>query len=159
VLWGLEVRDLRLPDFITGYGQTGPNNDKAGHDINYLALSGLASYTGKANTGPVLSSTQIADLGGGSHHAVMAILAAVIKRQQDGAGCYVDISMLDCAFAMNGMVGAAALATGEDHLLGSEILNGGIFYDYYATSDCQHLSVGGLEPQFAQRFFTLIQHS
>jgi crotonobetainyl-CoA:carnitine CoA-transferase CaiB-like acyl-CoA transferase len=143
---------------ITGYGQTGPNKDKAGHDINYLALSGLASYSGKADTGPVLSGTQIADLAGGSHHAVMAILAAVIKRQQDGMGSYIDISMLDCAFAMNGMFGAAALGTGEDPQLGAEILNGGIFYDYYVTSDGQHLSVGGLEPQFAQRFFTLLEH-
>jgi alpha-methylacyl-CoA racemase len=64
--------------------------------------------------------------------------------------------MLDCAFAMNGMSGAAALATGEDPQLGEEILNGGIFYDYYATSDGQHLSVGGLEPKFAQSFFTLL---
>lgn len=141
---------------ITGYGQTGPHKDKAGHDINYMALSGLASYSGKANTGPVLSGTQIADLAGGSHHAVMAILAAVVKRQQDGEGSYIDISMLDCAFAMNGMSGAAALATGQDPQLGEEILNGGIFYDYYATSDGQHLSVGGLEPKFAQTFFTLI---
>lgn len=141
---------------ITGYGQTGPQRNKAGHDINYMALSGLASYSGKASTGPVLSGTQIADLAGGSHHAVMAILAAVIKRQQDGEGSYIDISMLDCAFAMNGMSGAAALATGQDPQLGEEILNGGIFYDYYATSDGQHLSVGGLEPKFAQTFFTLI---
>jgi len=141
---------------ITGYGQTGPLKDKAGHDINYMALSGLASYSGSANTGPVLSGTQIADLAGGSHHAVMAILAAVIKRQQDGQGSYIDISMLDCAFAMNGMSGAAALATGQDPKLGEEILNGGIFYDYYATSDAQHLSVGGLEPKFAQTFFTLL---
>lgn len=143
---------------ITGYGQTGPYKNKAGHDINYLALSGLASYSGKANTGPVLSGTQIADLAGGSHHAVMAILAAVIKRQQDGTGSYVDISMLDCAFAMNGMTGAAALATGQDPQLGAEILNGGIFYDYYATSDGQYLSVGGLEPQFAQQFFGLLKY-
>lgn len=141
---------------ITGYGQTGPQRNKAGHDINYMALSGLASYSGKASTGPVLSGTQIADLAGGSHHAVMAILAAVIKRQQDGEGSYIDISMLDCAFAMNGMSGAAALATGQDPQLGEEILNGGIFYDYYATFDGQHLSVGGLEPKFAQTFFTLI---
>jgi alpha-methylacyl-CoA racemase len=141
---------------ITGYGQNGPHKDKAGHDINYMALSGLASYSGKANTGPVLSGTQIADLAGGSHHAVMAILAAVIKRQQDGEGSYIDISMLDCAFAMNGMSGSAALATGQSPQLGEEILNGGIFYDYYATSDGQHLSVGGLEPKFAHTFFTLI---
>lgn len=143
---------------ITGYGQTGPYKDRAGHDINYMALSGLASYSGKASTGPILNGTQIADLAGGSHHAVMAILAAVIKRQQNGEGSYLDISMLDCAFAMNGMSGAAALATGQDPQLGEEILNGGLFYDYYATSDAQHLSVGALEPKFSETFFTLIGH-
>jgi alpha-methylacyl-CoA racemase len=63
---------------ITGYGQTGPYKDKAGHDINYLALSGLASY---GETGPVLSGTQIADIAGGSNQAVISILAAVLASQ------------------------------------------------------------------------------
>ena len=52
---------------ITGYGQTGPLKDRAGHDINYLALSGLASFSGRKETGPVLSGTQVADIAGGSH--------------------------------------------------------------------------------------------
>ena len=65
---------------ITGYGQTGPMANKAGHDINYLALSGLASYSGDQQSGPKLSGTQIADIAGGAHHAVMGILAALVKR-------------------------------------------------------------------------------
>ena len=78
---------------ITGYGQTGPLKDRAGHDINYLSLAGLASFSGRKETGPVLSGTQIADVGGGSHHAVMGILAAVIQRHTTGKGQYIDISV------------------------------------------------------------------
>lgn len=79
---------------ITGYGQTGPLKDRAGHDINYLALSGLASFSGRKETGPVLSGTQIADIAGGSHHAVMAIMAAHIQRMTTNEGQYLDILSL-----------------------------------------------------------------
>ena len=140
---------------ITGYGQTGPLKDKAGHDINYLALSGLASYSGRQDTGPVLSGTQIADIAGGSHHAVMAILAAVIERNNTGEGQYLDISMADAAFALNTMFGAGALASEVDPAYGTEMLNGGLFYDYYKTSDDRYLSIGSLEPVFANK---LMQH-
>lgn len=141
---------------ITGYGQTGPLKDRAGHDINYLALSGLASYSGRKETGPVLSATQIADLAGGSHHAVIAILAAVIERATTGKGQYLDISMTDCAFSLNTLFGANALATQRDPECGEELLNGGIFYDYYRTKDERYLSFGGLEPKFVKNFFMAI---
>lgn len=134
---------------ITGYGQTGPYKDRAGHDINYLALSGLASYSGRKNTGPVLSATQVADIAGGSHHAVMSILAALYARSNSGEGAYLDVSMADAALTLNTMFGAGALASGRDPMLGSEMLNGGLFYDYYETGDGQYVSVGSLEPNFA----------
>lgn len=149
---------------ITGYGQTGPLKDRAGHDINYLALGGLASYSGREQTGPVLSGTQIADIGGGSHHAVMAILAAVIARQksilQQGSiqGQYLDISMSDATLSLNTLYGATALASKQDPLCGKEILNGGIFYDYYQTKDGRYISVGSLEPKFVAGFFSAIGH-
>lgn len=134
---------------ITGYGQTGPYRDRAGHDINYLALSGLASYSGRKGTGPVLSATQIADIAGGSHHAVMSVLAALYARHNTGEGAYLDISMADAALSLNTMFGAGALASGSDPKLGREMLNGGLFYDYYETADNKYLSVGSLEPNFA----------
>jgi len=135
---------------ITGYGQTGPYKDRAGHDINYLALSGLASYSGRKETGPVLSATQIADIAGGSHHAVMAIVAALFSRSTSGKGAYLDISMADAALSLNTMFGAGALVDGRDPSLGSEMLNGGLFYDYYETADNRYLSIGSLEPNFAK---------
>jgi len=136
---------------ITGYGQTGPYKDRAGHDINYLAISGVSSHCGRAESGPPPMGIQIADVAGGSHHAVMGILAAVIHRQQTGEGQFVDISMTDAAFALNAMSGAACLAGGQDQKPESSLLNGGSFYDYYQTSDGRWLSVGSLEPQFSAR--------
>ncbi|MCA0912232.1 CaiB/BaiF CoA transferase family protein [Marinobacter nauticus] len=136
---------------ITGYGQTGPYKDRAGHDINYLAISGVASHCGRADSGPPPMGIQVADVAGGSHHAVMGILAAVIKRQETGEGAFIDISMTDAAFALNAMAGAAALAGGQPQKPESAMLNGGTFYDYYQTSDGRWLSVGSLEPQFSSR--------
>ena len=142
---------------ITGYGQTGPLKDRAGHDINYLALSGLASFSGRAETGPVLSGTQIADIAGGSHHAVMAIMAAVIERSSSGNGQYLDISMSDAALVLSTMFGAGALVSGKDPQYGEEMLNGGLFYDYYETADQRHLSIGSLEPVFAAQLLALLE--
>ncbi|MFO7703879.1 MAG: CaiB/BaiF CoA-transferase family protein [Halopseudomonas sp.] len=135
---------------ITGYGQTGPYHQRAGHDINYLALSGLASYTGRRASGPVPPGMQVADLAGGSLHALAGLLAAVIHRQQTGEGQHVDISMTDCVFSLNAMAGAACLAAGEEPALESTLLNGGSFYDYYQTRDGRWMAVGSLEPQFMQ---------
>ncbi|WP_297796705.1 CaiB/BaiF CoA-transferase family protein [uncultured Marinobacter sp.] len=136
---------------ITGYGQTGPYKDRAGHDINYLSLAGVSSHCGRADSGPPPMGIQIADVAGGSHHAVMGILAAVVHRQQSGEGQFVDISMTDAAFALNAMSGAACLAGGQEQKPESSLLNGGSFYDYYQTSDGRWLSVGSLEPQFSSR--------
>lgn len=143
---------------ITGYGQSGPLKQRAGHDINYLARSGLASYSGRSKSGPSLSGMQIADIAGGSHHAVMAILAAVYKRMQNNSGVHIDISMTDCTFALNAINGANALAENCDPQLEMELLNGGSFYDYYRTADNRYLAVGSLEPQFAKAFFAGIGH-
>lgn len=141
---------------ITGYGQTGPLSLRGGHDINYLSLSGLASFSGRKDTGPVLSGTQIADVAGGSLHAAMAIMAAVIQRQSTDQGQHIDISMSDAALSLTTMFGAGALASGEAPGLSTEFLNGGTFYDYYRTADGRYLSVGGLEPQFFTAFFQAI---
>jgi crotonobetainyl-CoA:carnitine CoA-transferase CaiB-like acyl-CoA transferase len=135
---------------ITGYGQTGPLKDRAGHDINYLALSGIAGHSGRKVGGPPPMGIQIADVAGGSLHAVIGILAAVIERQQSGLGQHIDISMTDCAFALNSMAGAAQVAAGDAQMAEGGALNGATYYDYYQTRDGRYLSVGSLEPQFMQ---------
>lgn len=136
---------------ITGYGQTGPYKDRAGHDINYLALAGLASYTGHADSGPLPLGMQVADIAGGSLHGVIGLLAAVIARQQTGQGQHLDVSMTDCVFSLNAMAGAGYLACGEEPGREDQMLNGGSFYDYYRSRDGRWFSVGSLEPAFMKQ--------
>ena len=169
---GLGFEDLRRenPDLIyvsiTGYGQEGAYSLRAGHDINYLALSGLASY-GQAE--PQLHATQIADIAGGSHHGVIGLLAAVVQRQAAvasrptqagttiGAGTHVDVSMAAAAFGLNCMGAASALYTGVAPTPGDGVLTGALpTYRYYETSDGRWMSVGALEPQFAAAFLAAI---
>ena len=141
---------------ITGYGQTGPYKDRAGHDINYLALAGMASYTGRQDSGPLPLGVQVADVGGGSLHAVVGLLAAVIARQQSGVGQYLDVSMTDCSFSLNAMAGAGYLACGVEPQWETQVLNGGSFYDYYRSRDGRWMSVGSLEPAFMQALCTAL---
>ncbi|AZF64598.1 CaiB/BaiF CoA-transferase family protein [Pseudomonas sp. LBUM920] len=136
---------------ITGYGQTGPYKDRAGHDINYLALAGIASHTGRQDSGPLPLGVQLADVAGGSLHAVVGLLAAVIARQHSGVGQHLDVSMTDCSFSLNAMAGAGYLACGVEPDWETQVLNGGSFYDYYRTRDGRWMSVGSLEPAFMQQ--------
>ncbi|OTS02521.1 carnitine dehydratase [Acinetobacter pittii] len=133
---------------ITGYGQTGSYKDRAGHDINYLALAGIAGYSGRQDSGPPPLGIQVADIAGGSLHAVIAILAAVVERGRSGMGQYIDISMTDCVASLNSMAASATLAAQVEQAPEHGMLNGGIFYDYYMTPDGRYLSIGSLEPQF-----------
>jgi crotonobetainyl-CoA:carnitine CoA-transferase CaiB-like acyl-CoA transferase len=135
---------------ISGYGQTGPFKDRAGHDINYLALAGLASHTGRADSGPLPLGIQAADIAGGSLHGVIGLLAAVIARQQSGQGQHLDVSMTDCVFSLNALAGAGYLACVVKPGWENHALNGGSFYDYYRTRDGRWMSVGSLEPGFMQ---------
>ncbi|MGG1290675.1 CaiB/BaiF CoA-transferase family protein [Bacillus smithii] len=133
---------------ITGYGQTGPYKDRPGHDNNYLSLSGVADNIRRNGEKPIASGIQIADVAGGSLHAVIAILAAVYHREKTGEGQWIDISMTDAAFALNAIYGAGALACGVEIEPEKMLLNGGTFYDYYETKDGRYFSVGSLEPPF-----------
>jgi crotonobetainyl-CoA:carnitine CoA-transferase CaiB-like acyl-CoA transferase len=135
---------------ITGYGQTGPYRERAGHDINYLALAGVASHTGRKDGGPLPLGVQLADVAGGSLHGVIGLLAAVVARSQTGQGQYVDVSMTDCAFSLNALAGAGYLAAGVEPQPEEQMLNGGSFYDYYRSRDGRWFSVGSLEPAFMQ---------
>jgi crotonobetainyl-CoA:carnitine CoA-transferase CaiB-like acyl-CoA transferase len=137
---------------ISGYGQEGPLAQRAGHDLNYLALSGLLSYSGHPDTGPHPLGTQIADIGGGTFGALVALLAAVIHRYHTGEGQMVDISMLDGAIAWNVLAGSDYLAGGDVPTYDSLLLNGGSQYRCYETADGRYLAAAPLEPHFWQGF-------
>lgn len=155
--FGLDYDTLhaRFPQLIycsiTGYGQTGPLATHAGHDINYLALSGVANSLRRAGERPVASGMQLADIAGGSLHAIIALLAAVIERGTTGFGQHIDISMLDAALALHPLFGPMQLATNETLEPEAAELNGGSFYDYYETKDGRYVAVGTLEIKFQQR--------
>ncbi len=137
---------------LTGYGQTGPLRDKAGHDMNYIALSGMASFSGTKEAGPSLMGMQIADVASGSNNTMIGVLAAVIYRQNTGKGQYIDISMTDGMVAFTASVGASFLVDGKETGREGMFLNGGSLYDYYKTKDGQYVTFGGLEPQFFKAF-------
>ncbi|MFJ7308868.1 CaiB/BaiF CoA transferase family protein [Peribacillus frigoritolerans] len=150
---GYETLKLVNPSLIycsiTGYGQSGPYKNLPGHDINFLSISGIMGYSGSKENGPSLMGTQVADLAGGSLHSVIGILSAVIFRERTGEGQCLDISMTDCSFAMNAMLGSGFLASGRCHPEPESLpLNGGTFYDFYRTKDGRYFSVGSVEPQF-----------
>ena len=133
---------------LTGYGQDGPLSMRAGHDINYLARSGIASAAGRADSGPSLYNFQIADIAAGAMNLTVSILAAVHYREVTGKGQYVDVSMTDGVIPFNSMDGAGFPAGGPMPERESGTLNGGGIYDYYRTKDGQYMSVGSLEPKF-----------
>ncbi|MBU3915167.1 CoA transferase [bacterium] len=136
---------------LSGYGQTGPYRDRAGHDLNYLSISGINSYTGRKSSGPMPMGLQVADVAGGSYHAVMGILAAVIHRQTTGEGQYIDVSLTDAAFSMQISTAPGALVGGQEPGLEENIFNGGTFYDCYETKDGRYFSIASIEPHFFER--------
>ena len=143
---------------ITGYGQTGPYKNRAGHDLNYLSIAGITGYNGRKASGPAPINVQVADVAGGSYHSVMSILAAVVHRQQTGEGQYIDVSMTDAAFSMHALTAPPALVGDMQPGLEATQLNGCTFYDCYETADGRFFSVGGLEPQFFAQFCQALGH-
>ena len=138
---------------ITGYGQQGPWAQRAGHDINFMALSGVLDQV-RAPTGELaLSNVQWGDLAGGSAMACIAVLAAVFEAQRTGQGRHLDVSMVHGLHAH--LVMPCATATLLQPLLGrrpgagEDLLNGVLpCYNLYATQDGRHLAVGALEFKF-----------
>ena len=152
---GLSYRELatRHPRIIlasiTGYGQTGPQAERAGHDLNYLALSGVLFHNGPYDNAPAVLPLQVADVAGGSLWAVISILSALTQRARSGEGAVLDISMLDGVLGLAPLITASALAAEEAIRRGRHPLMGGApNYATYMTSDGRAMSVAALEPKF-----------
>ena len=134
---------------MTGWGQDGPLAEVAGHDMNYLALSGVLHGLGQDPGRPHFPSNLLGDYGGGSTYLVIGVLAALLEARVSGRGQVVDAAIIDGAAHLNAM-GATMTALGlQTGRRAAGLLDGGTpYYDLYATSDGEHVSVGPLEPQF-----------
>jgi crotonobetainyl-CoA:carnitine CoA-transferase CaiB-like acyl-CoA transferase len=133
---------------ITGYGLTGPNVQRSGHDMNYLGLNGVLAISGDEDGPPIQAGGQIADLGGGALMAAFGILAALRERDRSGEGQLVDVSMFDGALSWLAMVAARVFAAGEKPRRGSELLGGSLLcYRPYRCAD-GWVTLGALEPKF-----------
>jgi crotonobetainyl-CoA:carnitine CoA-transferase CaiB-like acyl-CoA transferase len=133
---------------ITGYGQDGPNTQRAGHDMNYLGLTGLLGLTGEPGGRPIQSAGQIADIGGGALMAAFGVMTALHEARRSGEGQLVDVSMTDCALSWLAMVAGAYLCDGRVPKRGEEQLTGGFacYYPYEAADGW--VTCGALEPKF-----------
>src|SRR5690554_733839 len=142
---------------ITGYGQHGPRAGEAGHDLNYLALTGLLALSCGRGEGTVLPPTQIADIGGGSFPAVTNILLALLQRERTGRGGRIDIAMADAMFTFAVFAYAELGATGRAPEDGAALLTGGSpRYRLYRARDGALIAVGALEEKFWQAFCAAI---
>jgi len=134
---------------MTGWGQTGPMAQMAGHDINYLGLTGALAAMGHGDRPPMPPLNLVADYGGGTMVLVMGILAVLHARGSTGMGQVIDVAMTEGVIAQMGLT-HSMLARGDWHLnRESNLLDGGApFYRCYETSDGRYMAVGAIEPQF-----------
>lgn len=137
---------------LTGWGQDGPQAPYAGHDLNYIALSGALWHASQAKDQPLTPPTMVGDIGGGALYLVIGMLAALLHAQQSGKGAVVDAAIVDgSAHMMNLMMAAqSAGMLGTDR--GTSVLDGSPWSRCYRTSDGSWLSVQCLEPQFYREF-------
>lgn len=138
---------------LTGFGQSGPYKQMAGHDINYLALSGVLSSLGRKHENPVPPVNLLADFAGGSFVCALGILAALHERNTSGKGQVIDSSMVEGAAYVGSWLFASRDMFVWGNPRGENFLDSGYhFYETYKTKDDKYMSVGALEPQFYSEF-------
>ena len=134
---------------MTGFGQTGPMAMAAGHDLNYIALSGALHAIGPAGGKPVPPLNLVGDYGGGALYLAMGLLAALHERTQSGRGQVVDAAMVDGAASLASIFYGMTASGRWSQQRGDNLLDGGApFYDTYETADGKYVSIGALEPKF-----------
>ncbi len=152
-------RNARLVYCSTsGFGQRGPRSAWAGHDINYLGVSGFLDCTGRRDDGrPALPGATVADIAAGGMQAAMSVMAALLRRERTGVGEHLDVSIADGSFALMSLYVDEYLATGVEPGPGHYILTGRYAcYDTYRCSDGRHVAVGAIEPQFWRNLVGLL---
>ena len=142
---------------LTGYGQTGPLAQRAGHDLNYLARAGVLGFQGPEGGPPTVPGFQLADVSGGLY-AVIGIMGALMDRARTGKGSIVDVAMIETAMPF-AIAGFGLAFGGQTPKAGGEALVGGIApYQTYATKDGKAMSLAALEPKFWMAFSSGVGH-
>ncbi len=137
---------------MTGWGQTGPNAFEAGHDINYLALSGMLSAIGRQGERPVAPLNLVGDFGGGGIQLALGMVAAMLAAQRTGEGQVVDAAMVDGATLLGVSIFGMRAAGLWNDVRGTNVLDSGApFYDVYECADGRYLALGAIEAKFYAR--------
>ncbi len=134
---------------MTGWGQTGPLRNAAGHDINYIALSGALHSIGRAGEGPVPPLNLIGDFGGGGMLLAFGVVCGILEARKSGQGQVVDAAMTEGSALLMSMIYGLHAAGEWTNERGTNLLDGGAhFYDVYECADGKWVSIGSIEPQF-----------
>lgn len=135
---------------VTGWGQTGPLAQAAGHDINYVALTGVMATSMRPGQAPVLPPTIVGDMAGGAMFLLFGILCAIFEAQKSGQGQVVDAAMIDGVAAMSGLIHQMRSGMGywQDDPAHNHFLNTSPFYEVFECADGKHITLGAIEPQF-----------
>jgi len=142
---------------VTGYGQEGPLAATAGHDINYIAISGVLGAISRKGERPLFPMNLLGDYGGGGTLLAFGVLAAINEAQRSGLGQVVDASMVEGAAQLATIIFSFANA-GSWGPAGTNVLDSGApFYEVYETSDGRHMAVGAIEPQFYSELLRLLE--
>jgi len=149
------VNDRLVYARMTGWGQTGPRSQQAGHDINYISLNGILHSIGRANERPVPPLNLVGDFGGGSMFLLLGILSALWERQTSGKGQVVDAAMVDGSSVLIQMMWQMRASGMWTDARGTNLLDGGApYYDTYECADGRYVAVGAIEPQFYAAMLT-----
>jgi alpha-methylacyl-CoA racemase len=144
-----KVNERLIYGRMTGWGQTGPRSQQAGHDINYISLNGLLHAVGRKGEKPVPPLNLAGDFGGGSMFLLVGILSALFERQTSGKGQVIDAAMIDGSSVLVQMMWSFRAAGLWSDERGVNMLDTGApYYDTYETADGKYISVGAIEPQF-----------
>ncbi|MBN7796276.1 CaiB/BaiF CoA transferase family protein [Parahaliea mediterranea] len=144
---------------MTGWGQEGPLASAAGHDINYISITGALYAMGPADRKPVMPLNLVGDMGGGGMLLVNGVLAALLETASSGKGQVIDVAMVDGAAQLMWMFhGFEAMGAWDAKKRGGNILDGGAhFYDTYECADGEFISIGSIEPQFYAQLLALAE--
>jgi crotonobetainyl-CoA:carnitine CoA-transferase CaiB-like acyl-CoA transferase len=133
---------------MTGWGQDGPLARAAGHDINYVALSGASWFGGAPGTPPVVPPTLVGDIGGGALYLAIGVLAAILNARRGGRGQVIDAAIVDGSASMMNLLLSLHAAGRQPFDRGRGLLDGPPWYGCYACADGNFVTVGAIEPQF-----------